>query len=469
MTGLQRSHAELRAMILALGVTLLFGFAASGNAQTHGEAQPVPQPDGSGDSVPAWLIPTADLNRRLPSWLRFDGEYRSRAERFGGISFKSKDDNHDLSRLRVKVTIQPTRWLGFVGEMQDSRVFLNQNVPSTPPYQNTFDIRQAYVQLGSASSGWFDIVGGRQNLTFGDERLIGPSDWLNMGRTFDLVRLDLRHSWFRLSLFASSVIVARDGVIDHHYEGNNLHGAYGSLSRVVPHATLEPYVLWRVAPATLRLNENAGRGALSEVTVGARIEGKAPGLLEYTVEMDRQAGSLGPDSIDSWAGHWNVAKPLNVRLQPRPFVDANYASGTKDPAGRTWSTFDQLYPSNHNKLGFADQVGWRNIEQVRAGISETVGRKWKFTETYEDFWLASARDALYSSSGAPVAQSATGSAGRRVGQEVDAWAEWNWKEALQLGFGYARFLTGPFLNRTTPGKDYNYPFVYMTYRFTQGK
>ena len=459
MTGVLLSYTNFRAATaLAAGAMLLSAAAASLNAQTTGQTS----------DPPSWLIPIEDLNQELPPWLRFDGQYRNRAERPSGIGYNSKDDDHDLSRLRVKVTIQPTNWLKFVGEMQDSRIFGNQNVPSTPPYQNTFDIWQAYVQLGNASDGWFDILAGRQVLSFGEERLIGPADWLNVPRTFDAVRLDLHHTWFRLSLFSSAVVLARDGVIDHHYEGNNLHGAYGSLTRIVPHATLEPYVLWRVAPATLRLSENAGRGALSEATMGARLDGKLPGVLEYDVEMARQAGSFGPDSIDSWAGHWNIAKPLNMRLKPRPFLEANYASGTKDPTGRTWGTFDQIYPSNHNKLGFADQVGWRNIEQVRAGVSETVSRKWKFTETYGNFWLASARDALYSLSGAPVAQSPTGSAGRHVGQEADAWAERNWKEVLSLGFGYARFFTGAFLNRTTSGKDFNYPFVYMTYRFTQG-
>ncbi len=457
---------------LAIGAMVFAGLVGSLNAQTNGEPQPAvsdAQRDDSSGQAPAWVIPTGDLNQGLPSWLRFDGAYRNRVERSGGIGFKPKNDNHDLSQLRVMLIIQPTHWLQLVGETQDSRIFGNQNLPSTPPYQDTFDIRQAYVQLGSAAGGWFDIVGGREVLSLGEERLVGPSDWVNMGRTFDLVRLNLHHSWFHLSLFASSVIVARDGVIAHHIEGNNLHGAYGSLSRVIPHATLEPLVFWRLAPATLRLNENAGRGALNEVTVGARVVGKLPGALEYDVEMARQAGSLGPDSIDSWAGHWNVAKPLNTRLKPRPFVEANYATGTKDPSSKTWSTFDQLYPSSHNKLGFADQVGWRNIEQVRAGTSETVSRKWKFTESYENFWLASARDALYASSGALVAQSASGSAGRHVGQEVDAWAEWNWKEVLEFGFGYARFLTGPFLNRTTPGKDFNYPFVFLTYEFTPSK
>ncbi len=414
---------------------------------------------------PAWIAPMIELDHQLPSWIHFSGEYRSRVEHFGGISFKPVSDTHDLSQLRIRLTIKPADWLEFLGETQDARAFFNHHVGNVPPYQNTWDIRQAYVQLGHSEGHWFDAVVGRQDLSFGEERLIGPSDWLNMGRTFDVARVDLHRAWWSVSLFASSVIVARDGVIDHHIEGNNLHGAYGSMK--FSGATIEPYVLWRVAPGNIHLSENDGRGALNEVTVGARIVGKVRSLLEYDVEMDKQTGSLGPDSISSWAGHWNVAKPLHMRSKPRPFVEANYASGTHDPSSHTWSTFDQIYPSSHDKLGFADQVGWKNIEQVRGGISESPAGKWKFHQTYENFWLASARDALYASSGAPVAQSLSGTVGRHVGQEIDGWAEWDWKKIVEVGFGYARFFTGEFLNRMTPGKDYNYPFFYMTYHFTQ--
>jgi len=367
------------------------------------------------------------------------------------------------------LTITPTDWLQIVGEAQDSRVFFNSAVHDVPPYQNTWDVRQAYIQLGNRSQGWFDIVAGREILSFGDERLIGPSDWLNMGRTFDVARLNLHHSWFNLALFASSVIVARDGVVDHHYEGNNLYGAYGSLKRIVPRATLEPFVLWRVAPARLRLNENAGHGALNEVTVGARIEGKLPAGFEYDATMARQAGSLGPLSIDSWAGHWNVARQFGGSPKFKPFLQANYASGTHDPGGTRWSTFDQIYPSSHDKMDFADQVGWRNIVQVRGGSSESAGRKWTFHETFEEFWLASARDSLYASSGAPVAQSPTGSAGRHVGGEFDFWSEWKWKDTVDFGFGIGRFFTGRFLNHTLTGKDFTYPFIYLTYKFTSSK
>ena len=239
--------------------------------------------------------------------------------------------------------------------------------------------------------------------------------------------------------------------------------------KAISNITIEPYTLWRVAPGNIRLSENASRGALSEVTIGVRIQGTVLGSLEFAVEMAKQTGTLGLDPISSWAGHWKIARPLNVGPKLGGFVETNYASGTNDPTGRRWSTFDQIYPSNHDKLGFDDQVGWRNIKQVRGGVSEAFGKKWTFTETYENFWLASGRDALYASSGAIIAQALDGAAGRHVGQEVDVWAKWGWKKVIELGFGYARFLAGAYLTRTTPGKDFNFPFAHLTYHFTQEK
>ena len=171
---------------------------------------------------------------------------------------------------------------------QDSRVFFNHHVATAPPYQNIWDLREAYAQIGSSTEDWFDLIGDRQMLSFGDERVIGPTDWLNMGRTFDTARVDLHHPGFKVSIFASSVFIARDGVIDHHLEGNNLYGIYTSLTHFIPRATFEPFVLWRVAPGNVPLQENEGHGGLSEITGGARIADTFLGNFEYDVEMNKQ-------------------------------------------------------------------------------------------------------------------------------------------------------------------------------------
>jgi hypothetical protein len=410
--------------------------------------------------------PAAELNRHLPSWIRLRGEFRVRGESDHDIRFGTATDTHALTRLRLGVTLAPTNWLSFDGEAQDSRIFFNGRLGSAPPYQNTWDVRQAYVGFRDPDRQWFEIKIGRQVLSFGKEWLVGPSDWLNMGRTFDAVRLDLHHPGYQLSFFASSVIVARDGVVDHHLAGNNLHGIYTSFSHLIPHATVEPYVLWRVAPAGVHLNENAGLGALNEVTAGIRWAGSLASNFDYELEMDKQTGSLATRSISAWAGHASVGRTFSVgNVNLRPFVEAIYASGTDNPTGERWGTFDPIYPSSHDKLGFADQIGWRNIREFRTGINEKLNKRWTLKQSYESFWRASIRDGLYATSGALIVPAPALSAARHVAQEIDLSSEVRWTDFLSMGFGYAHIFSGAFLKQTIAGRDFDYPYAFATYKF----
>jgi len=179
----------------------------------------------------------------------------------------------------------------------------------------------AYAEFGSSTEGWVDVIAGRQVLGFGAQRLIGPSDWSNTGRTFDAVRIDLHQPGYKISLFASSLVIGRDGVIDHHAQGNNLHGIYSTFSRLVPHATIEPYVLWRLAPPGEAFTQELASGALNEVTTGFRWGGEIPAAFDYEVEMARQSGSIGSKSIAAWAGHWELGKTFRNRwAAPRLFA-----------------------------------------------------------------------------------------------------------------------------------------------------
>ena len=414
----------------------------------------------------SYLYPVQNLDQELPGWLRFGGEYRSRPEGQYGLKYGSSQDLYLLSRLRVNTTITPTRWLTFFGEMQDARVLFNQAIPNTPSNQDTWELRQAYVQLGSSKDGWMDLRVGRQVLQFGNGRLIGPSDWTNTTRTFDAARLDIHHAGSEVALFASSVVVERDGVIDHHNEANNLYGAYGTLHRLLPRATVEPYVFWRLAHSGSGLTSFSIPGAVNEVTAGARVVGTLPGSLDYEVEMNRQTGSIGTRSIGAWSGLWIFGKTFqSIATTPRIFIESNYASGNKNPAGNTWGTFDQLYPSAHDKLGFADQIGRRNIQQIRTGVEETLARKWRLSQHFESFWLATTHDALYANAGGVAIAADPAAPSRHVGDELDLIADYRFSKGLIFGIGYARIFAGSFLEHTSPGKDFSYPFFYLTYRF----
>jgi alginate export protein len=461
-----RTHVQTYVLLMLMG--LIGGGTTLGHLNAQEGSGAAPQPTSArkhtADDPPTWLFPIARLNESLPTWLRIGGEYRNRLEGPIGVGYAGTRDFYLLQRLRVLVTIQPTPWLLFQGQVQDARIFFNHHIPDANPYRDTWTLWEAYAQVGS-STGWVDAAGGRQVLRFGDERIIGPSDWLNVGRTFDAARVDLHHPGYIVSVFASSVVPGDGSYLHGTLPGNNLYAVYGSFQNIVPKAGFEPYVLWRVAPANSGLPEEVGRGHLNEVTIGLHWKGTLPGDFDYDAEFDGQTGSLGAYSIDAWAGYAGAGKTFhNLRSAPRIFLESNYASGTKNPAGREWNTFDQIYPSNHDKYGFADQFGRRNLVQFRAGIEEEPIKKWKLKQAFENFWLATSHDNFYAGSGA-IAVAAQPGASSHIGNELDLVAEYQLNEGLNFGFGYARLFAGEFLKTTTRGNDYSYPYAYFEYNF----
>jgi hypothetical protein len=436
-------------------------------AQTDPKSNPATSPPAADSGAASWLFPVAKLDESLPKWLHIGGEYRDRLEDPTGIGFTRTNDFYLLDRLRLKIAIQPKDWLKFYGEVQDARIFFNHHIANANPFEDSWTLWQAYVQVGNSTSGWVDALAGRQVLLFGDERLIGPSNWTNVGRTFDVARINIHHPGYEVSVFGSSVVPGSNTDLHNVIPGNNLYGVYASFQNIIPRATFEPYVFSRFAPGNFALPETVGRGHLDEVTIGLHLKGTLPADFDYDTEFDGQKGSLGAFSIGAWAGYAGLGKRFpNVAAAPRVYIEGNYASGTKNPAGRDWNTFDQLYPSNHDKFGFTDQVGRRNLVHFRVGVEENVGKKWKFKQAFEGYWLATSNDNFYASSGA-ISVSAHPGASRHIGNELDLVAEYQLNKGLNFGFGYARLFAGQFLKTATQGNDYSYPYAYVEYNFSK--
>ncbi len=411
------------------------------------------------------FAPSDELNKNLPPWMRFFGEYRVRFDGQEGAGFKpANDDNYLLSRLRVNLLLRPASWLKLFGQTQDTRVFWKNQKPYGPPYQNTFDLRLAYVEIGDSDKKAVGLRVGRQEINLGDQRLVGSTNWSNNARSFDAVRLTLRSGGYRVDAFASSVVVQVDGVFDHHLQGSNLHGLYGGIEKLVPDAVIEPYIFWRLIP---RVKTELGKIAKEDMkTAGFRWVGKVPGGLDYGVEIAAQTGFAGKDSIGAWAGHWVAGYTMpSVRWRPRLLVEYNFATGDKNPKDSHRGTFDQLYPTAHDKYGLADQVGWRNIKDLRTGLELRPRGKVTASAIYHDYWLASARDGLYSASSVLLARKLDGSAGTHVGQEFDVQGFYAPNKSTVLGAGVGHLFPGEFLKKASPGHSYTYPFVTASYSF----
>jgi hypothetical protein len=468
----------MKSAVMGLGVFLFLtsiGFAQSQPAQSSAPQQvaglaadPAPQAGTQpAQAKPSDRPPSDALNELLPRWISFSGEIRLRGEGFSGAGFKpDSSDGYLLTRLRLNMRLQPTSWMRFYFQGQDAHILGEDEtkIKPLPPYHDDFDLRQAYVEFGNVETEPFGFRAGRQELAFGSERLLGNANWLNVPRSFDGFRATFRGNGFRLDGFAACMDRAINGQFNECVSGSNIYGGYSTFTKLIPKTSIEPFLFWRRQSG---LKSEAGPlGIMNEATVGFHWAVKPAAGLDYDVEMARQAGSLGSDSIGAWAGHWLAGYTITrSRYKPRISSEFDYASGDRNGTDGTRSTFDQIYPSGHDLYGLTDQVGWKNIELIREGFEFKPATKWKLSAKYNSYWLANTHDALYSTASTAIAKSAAGTAGKWVGQELDFVAAYSYDKRTLLSAGVGHLFPGTFLNNTGHGNGYTYPYAQITYGF----
>lgn len=429
-------------------------------AEAYSDADPPPDKDAPAakDAAAPSGTPLVDWSpaRKLPSWLQLGGQIRGRIEDPSGTSLvNSGSDAYYLSRIRVDLGIQPTSWLRLFAEAQDARVGGYNAATATSTIYNPMDLRQGYLALNREGSLSVGLRAGRQELAFGGERLIGPADW-GMSRTFDAVDLSVARGNARVDLFAGSAVLIDPTRFDRHKPGEHLYGAYGSIRNVLPGVNVEPYVLFK--QTLLVKSEEGVTGDALVVSPGARVFGKAPGRLDYTVELVVQRGSYSGDRVvamgQSYVGGWTI---VDSAWKPRVSAEYNYASGDPTSKDGLRGTFDQFYPSNHGYYGMIDQFGWKNLKNRRAGFDCQPHKKIKIRADYNQFYLATVQDSLYNSSGSSIVLNRKATSDQ-IGWELNTVALYQWSKIWKFGFGYAHLFAGDYLKQAKDGFGYTYPY-----------
>lgn len=395
---------------------------------------------------------------RIPHWLKLSGEFRTRIEGRAGFTYQpDNNDAYGLFRTRLNLELLPASWLDFYVQAQDSRApGYDQGRPALT-MRDPFDLRQAYVRLGGANR-LVKFTVGRQLLSYGAQRLIGPLDWTNTSRTWDAAKLEIGTADAKVDLFASSVVVIDPASqIDHHRPGNNIHGAYGSLKKIIPHSVFEPYLLWKT-------------GHLSIWSGGARVAAM-PGTaglggFDYQLEYVRQWGHIGTLSHSAAAGYAILGYTLTPsHWSPRLSAEYSHASGEKAPGGAVHHTFDQLLPTNHLFYGVTDPTGWQNMNMARFGAGVKPRKRLEVNADYRWLWLASAADALYDVAGKAAVRPRAGNTARHLGNELDFTAAWTASRQWKLGSGIGHLFAGDFLKRNSKGSGQTFPYFFAQYSF----
>lgn len=399
---------------------------------------------------------------QLPSWMTLDGEIRSRTEDQTAINYLSGQGHfYELERIRGGTELRPTAWLSTYIQFHDLHALGLPLKYTAANMRDNFDFRQAYVEFHSKP---VQLFAGRQLLSFGNERVIGISDWTQTSRSFD--GFDMRvGDKNRVDVFSTSVVNIYPTSLDMHPGGLNYHGVYGSIGSWIPRTTLEPFVLVKAMPRVL--SQQDIYGTETEVTTGLRAQGFPGWNIDYDLTGTLQRGSYSNDSIHAGslllkAGYMAASLPW----KPHLLGEYDYATGNARRDLNRIGTFDQQYPSNHNAFGLADLFGFQNIKQPRLNLDLEPYRHLTLLLQAESQHVATRADGVYSSAGALLVKApSAGFASDDVGTGFDASAKYVYDQYFVVQAGVGHFFPGQIMTGNGHGAPQTISWLQFTYRF----
>ncbi len=424
--------------------------------------------------IPAWKKPFQAHSIAGSDWSLKPGlESRHRFEYRDDFNFRASTfEDARINLLRNRVSLDLSRkdegsglpLFKIYAEGYDAQSFASSSLYKTSSFENDLDLMQLYAESIFGEKHDYELKAGRQELSFGDERLVGAPKWGNTLRVFDAVK----GRWkaceaFSLDAFASRPVRIESDRPDSWNTNDNFWGLYGAGKPFEDHQ-FDTFLFIRNTRDNSLASERAGlRGPLKEYTLGNLFKGKQHGW-NYATEYALQFGSRAHDDIRAWAFHQDLGYQFEkVRFTPKFYGEFNHASGDRDATDGKSETFDQLYPGNHSKYGYMDLTGFKNMNHFELGAS--VKPLSRLTTAADFHWyFLDARESPWYADNGTVVRAANPNAGRQLGEELDLTMNVKVTAELDVLVGYSHFFTGPYIQDTGSNDDANFFYVQTTFK-----
>jgi hypothetical protein len=322
-----------------------------------------------------------------------------------------KDENSKAS-----VYLQP-RFSKVAGDTMSGTTVSSGSLNS----ETSFDAHQAFISYKINSNT--ELIVGRQELKYGDQLLVGSVDWHNIGRAFDGIKMSYNSAWGKTDLFSMTVKEESPyTTADRDYNFNGLYHAM-ELESI---KNLDLYLLSKEDLSGATTNTKKIVNAL-----GLRIKSNIEQFdyrLEFTSEKVYKYSTSKADYKDYSASQFDLELGYllgSVRL----------AAGIANASEH----FDQLYPTGHKWLGYADFYKRQNIIQKKILVNYKMNSKTNINLHFHQFEIAETSDTTnaYRWSGPTISNNK-----KELGEEIDLVISHKLSSDLEILFKQAYFTPG---------------------------
>jgi hypothetical protein len=425
------------------------------------------------------------------------------------FSTRPQDDNNNhyaLSRIMPRVGYT-AKWYAFLVEGRSSYSFNDERYNAAAPGQGLperdgpLDFHQAYVFFGNHKEFPLSLKLGRQELVYGDQRLVGHLRWNNNARTFDAAKVRWQNALFGVDLWTGGVVYNDHHNLNRANSQDHFSGAYFNFPTLAKNEIVEAYFLARNVERGIATDDWSGiaapfrfPGAQDLYTAGLRIKSKplAYDAWDYGAELMYQFGNrtaVFPGSTvavalaaprltqDAWAavlqgGYTWTEHPW----QPRVGLVYSYASGDRNATDGSSQTFQNLFATTHLHYGYMDLNSLQNLHDVRlvlsakprANLSLAAEAHYQLLDRTTDFWYNVAgvpRNFTGAAAGSGRGYRINPSYRSQLGTEVDLVAGWTFRPFAQIETGVSHYFRGDYIKESLAAvgsKDASYVYVQLT-------
>ncbi len=326
------------------------------------------------------VLSTAQLGAQTDSpTYRWFGDLRVRGEvDMRDFRQQTPANAYTVMRTRFGVEVKPLEDVRVLFQLRDSRVF-GQERDGTGAFNTlgdsrNLDLHQGFVEIRKFLFDELTVKLGRQELSYGNERLIGTVGWNNVGRVFDGGVARLEPAGLTIDILALRLAevkqypsAATPTAVQYVKDaGADLFGIYGTSKG--EGNSLDGYVLYQ----TDRNQTVPGANDLKRWTLGALLRGKGAALT-YDLEAAYQTGTRRGANVAAYL----LAGSLSYTFEESPLrrlgLGYDRLSGSKAGSAKHKS-FDPMFHTGHKFYGFMDYfIGFPGSTADR-GLIDLYGR-----------------------------------------------------------------------------------------------
>jgi len=371
---------------------------------------------------------------------------------------------------------------------------------SSPESDGPFDLQQAYINIGNHKQFPVSLKLGRQELNFGEQRVVGPLAWNNVGRQWDAAKLRWQTPWFAAEAFSSMLVMPDDNAFNRPND-KEIFSGLNLTTKKIPKLWSEFYFWSRNVD---RDANTAERGltpppfrppeAQDIYTVGTYLKNSTNDWqnVDFGVQAYyqfgnfadfREAAGKGPRrEHEAWAAIASAGYTWKESsMIPRLGAEYSFGSGDSNPNDQKHNTFVHLYPTGHLFYGYADFASLQNLHNFRLRSSFMPLPRVRMSLEGHFRMLDSVNDNFYNVAGLPrggityqpVAARGTAyginpDARSGIGTEVDLTVTWAINKFAVLEGNYSRVFRGDYIKDTLArvgSQDADYFYLQLLLQF----